>query len=201
MTAVLPERSSQDGRHPASSPHLDRALSALVALAPRLIPGCDRVGVELLGYGLEWGQPLDAPPAAGTDDIFRLPLLSGPVNEAGELLGLLNLYACGRRFGPEATEPARLLASLATALIAMCDAARRREDQLREALASGDVIGQAQGVLMAQRGVDADAAFRMLVRASRRQHRELREVAAEVAGRAARPDECQARSDRLDRFS
>jgi AmiR/NasT family two-component response regulator len=42
-------------------------------------------------------------------------------------------------------------------------------------------------VLMAQSGVDADEAFRLLVRASQRENRKLRAVAAQVAARARRP--------------
>ncbi|MCU1352720.1 MAG: response regulator with putative antiterminator output domain [Acidimicrobiales bacterium] len=60
--------------------------------------------------------------------------------------------------------------------------------QLREAIVSRDVIGQAKGVLMATHRVTADAAFQMLVRASQRLNVKVRQVAEEVAATGALPD-------------
>ncbi len=53
--------------------------------------------------------------------------------------------------------------------------------QLREAIRSRDVIGQAKGILMAQNGITADEAFKILTRASQRSNRKLHDIAAEVA--------------------
>ncbi len=53
---------------------------------------------------------------------------------------------------------------------------------LREALLSRQVIGQAQGRLMDRYGLDADAAFAVLVQLSQANDTELREIAARVAG-------------------
>ena len=52
--------------------------------------------------------------------------------------------------------------------------------QLRSALASRDVIGQAKGVLMVVHGCSADAAFAMLRARSQRTNVKLRDVAAQV---------------------
>ena len=57
--------------------------------------------------------------------------------------------------------------------------------QMAEAVGSRDVIGQAKGVLMAQRRIDADQAFQVLKRASQRQHVKIRILAERVAASAA----------------
>ncbi len=58
-------------------------------------------------------------------------------------------------------------------------AALRRENQdLRDALASQPVIDQAKGALMLRYGVDADAAFRLLVRWSQHTNTKVRDLAA-----------------------
>jgi AmiR/NasT family two-component response regulator len=46
------------------------------------------------------------------------------------------------------------------------------------------VIEQAKGVLMATGGRNADEAFQLLVRASQRENRKLRDIAAELVDRA-----------------
>jgi len=53
-------------------------------------------------------------------------------------------------------------------------------DQLREALASRDVIGQAKGILMAREVCTPDEAFDILRRGSQRTNRKLRDVAQDL---------------------
>nr|WP_255465666.1 ANTAR domain-containing protein [Cellulomonas sp. APG4] len=55
-----------------------------------------------------------------------------------------------------------------------------REQQLREALARRDVIGQAMGIVMERFGLAPDRAFGVLVRLSQHANRRLHEIAAEV---------------------
>ena len=55
--------------------------------------------------------------------------------------------------------------------------------QLQEALASRDVIGQAKGILMERRGLDADGAFGVLRRTSQDLNVKLREVAETLVSR------------------
>ena len=94
--------------------------------------------------------------------------------------GGLNMYATR----PDAfTEADRLLATLYAAHVAVVVDAARREVQLREAIASRDVIGQAKGILMAQGGVTADDAFSQLRLASQRLNVKLRDLAGEVVSR------------------
>jgi hypothetical protein len=61
---------------------------------------------------------------------------------------------------------------------------RNEVGQLREALVSRSVIERAKGVIMAQAGCGEDDAFQLLVEASRRERRKLREVASQIATRS-----------------
>ena len=78
-----------------------------------------------------------------------------------------------------------LAAHAATAVAAVQGrtAAELRESQLREALQSRDVIGQAKGVLMERRGLTADEAFDVLRRTSQDLNVKLREVAETLVTR------------------
>ena len=53
-------------------------------------------------------------------------------------------------------------------------------DGLREALASRDLIGQAKGILMASRKIDADTAFELLRNESQKQNVKVRLIAEQV---------------------
>jgi GAF domain-containing protein len=66
----------------------------------------------------------------------------------------------------------------------LVDAARERAD-LRRALESRDVIGQAKGILMAQHGLDEDEAFAQLTEVSQRFNVKLRDLARFVTDAAA----------------
>ena len=60
-------------------------------------------------------------------------------------------------------------------------------DQLREALATRDLIGQAKGMIMVTNGCDADEAFEVLRRASQHSNRKLRDVAADMIEKLSGP--------------
>jgi len=64
-----------------------------------------------------------------------------------------------------------------------------RSDDLRAALLTRDVIGQAKGILMYQRRITADQAFDVLRVASQRANRKLRDIAVEVAETGVLPDD------------
>jgi AmiR/NasT family two-component response regulator len=61
-------------------------------------------------------------------------------------------------------------------------------DGLREALATRDVIGQAKGVLMATRHIDAEAAFDLLRTTSQGRNEKLRAVAEHVVSTGILPE-------------
>lgn len=68
------------------------------------------------------------------------------------------------------------------------ESAKLREEviNLRRALQTRDVIGQAKGVLIARTGCNADEAFSLLSHQSQRENRKVVEVAAEIVERAIR---------------
>jgi AmiR/NasT family two-component response regulator len=61
--------------------------------------------------------------------------------------------------------------------------ARQLTQNLRQAMASRTVIDQAIGVLIAGGGLSPDEAFQLLVRASQRENRKLRDIATAIVGR------------------
>ena len=59
-------------------------------------------------------------------------------------------------------------------------------EQLQEALTGRAVIDQAKGALMERHGSTADEAFTMLVNASQRTNRKLRDIAVAIVKQAPR---------------
>ncbi|SDS50050.1 ANTAR domain-containing protein [Friedmanniella luteola] len=117
--------------------------------------------------------------------------LSVPVPVQGDWTAALNLYgttgdpfSAGTRLGVERFAPyaGTFLANLQRHHDALEQAAG-----LQEAMRSRATIEQAKGVLMAQQRCSADAAFALLVRASQRDNVKLRDLAAALVERAARP--------------
>ncbi len=105
--------------------------------------------------------------------------LALPLHDGRRTVGALNLFAeTVGAFGPEggdsdAEAVASVLAAHATPALV---AALHRQD-MAAALESRDVIGQAKGLLMARSGLDEEAAFGLLVKASQRMQLKLAEVA------------------------
>ena len=60
------------------------------------------------------------------------------------------------------------------------DDCQEEVDDLRAALESRPVIDQAKGVLVARHGCTPDKAFELLARASQRENRKVRDLAADV---------------------
>nr|WP_311771596.1 ANTAR domain-containing protein [Actinophytocola algeriensis] len=104
------------------------------------------------------------------------------------LSGALNIYSRELgRLGDETTrDRALLLATHASLALARTEAVRLaelREAQLRRALDTRDVIGQAKGILMQRRGITADQAFDLLRRTSQDLNVKLAELAHTLASR------------------
>jgi GAF domain-containing protein len=96
----------------------------------------------------------------------------------GNSIGALDIYADKpRAFDTDSENIGLLLATHAA--IAM--SASRKTDNLRIALESRDVIGQAKGILMERYKVDAAEAFDLLITASQATHRKLNQVAEHLA--------------------
>ena len=93
-------------------------------------------------------------------------------------IGALNLYATEPQVFDDDSESAAMLLA-AHAAIAIKGSAD--ESNLRAALETRDLIGQAKGILMERYKLSPLQAFHMLVTASQRTNRKLREVADELA--------------------
>lgn len=102
--------------------------------------------------------------------------LGYPLHDGQRVIGALNLFSSrvdAFDGDPEQEGIVAVVAAHATSALA---AALHRHD-MAAALANRDVIGQAKGFLMARSGLDEDAAFDVLVRASQRTNVKLAEVA------------------------
>jgi hypothetical protein len=115
--------------------------------------------------------PRFGPEAAGRGylSVLSTPLL--PDITSPRLSGALNIYSREKdRLGDELTrDRALLLATHASLAVANTEAVRiaeLRATQLRRALDTRDVIGQAKGILMRHRGINAEEAFDLLRRTS-----------------------------------
>lgn len=108
----------------------------------------------------------------------RPPHMSGALNVFSHEPGTLNLETD--------RDIALLLATHASLAISMTEAIRLaelREIQLRQAIDSRDIIGQAKGILMHRRGISAEAAFELLRHTSQQLNIKLAELAHTVATR------------------
>jgi hypothetical protein len=122
----------------------------------------------------------------GIRSVLALPL------SAEGTRGSLNLYACyPQAFGVIDRARGLLLASIAALA---CTTARtheneeRRADNLHAALATRELIGQAQGILIERERITADQAFAVLRQASQHLNLKLREVAQRLVDTGERPD-------------
>jgi GAF domain-containing protein len=155
----------------------------LTAWATRTLVRIDDTATELRWY--EWCQRVLA---SGLRSTLSAPLLAGD-----EALGAIKLYAREpAAFHPRDEHLLVLFAAQAAVLVANLQAhaaAVRLSEDLKTALRSRDLIGQAKGILIANRGVDEDEAFRLLAAASQRQNVKLVEVARSIveSARSGRP--------------
>ena len=118
---------------------------------------------------------------------FRCVLVTEllPERGPGQLSGGLSIYSCRpHALTTEDRQVALLMAahaSLAIAHVRTVEAAALREAQLRRALDSRDVIGQAKGILMHRQNIGADEAFEVLRRTSQTLNIKLVELAGTLA--------------------
>jgi hypothetical protein len=130
---------------------------------------------EDLGKDARWPSFGPKASAAGARSLLALPLL------ADSTRGVLCLCArCPSAFGVIDRARGLLLAALAGLAFTSaqaCEDHERRAADLRNALATREVIGQAQGILMERERVTAGHAFDILRRASQHLNLKLRDVA------------------------
>jgi GAF domain-containing protein len=122
--------------------------------------------------------------AAAAIELGVYAMLCVPLWVDDRQLGSLSLYGCAPGvFDPTAKRLAELYATHGA--IALLEA--QRADQLRRALASRDLIGQAKGVLMARHRITADQAFALLTKASQAANRKVVDIAETVAASGELP--------------
>jgi GAF domain-containing protein len=123
-------------------------------------------------------------------EVGVLSSLSLPLPYQGSAIGALDVYSSrpGAFASRESEEAARTVAEAVAVLVANADAQDRLAEQARNmrlAMESRAVIEQAKGVLMAQRRLDAEAAFEVLREASQRYNRKLRDIALGIVQAAS----------------
>jgi GAF domain-containing protein len=127
-----------------------------------------------------WPEFTEAATAVGYASSLSLPMAV-----EGEPVGALNLYGTTTEAFSNTDEQTALLFAEQAGVAALTAERYWKTynvvQQLEEALRSRDVIGQAKGVLMAQRKITADDAFDLLRRASQHRNVKLRDLADEVA--------------------
>jgi GAF domain-containing protein len=126
--------------------------------------------------------------AATTDGLGAV--LSMPLSVRDQPIGALNLYSkTPHSFGQNSQPLGKLFASQASVAISnarVYASAVRLAEQLKEAIKTREVIGEAKGILMGLEGVSEDEAFAMLRSVSQNQNVKLREVAQKIVDQAVK---------------
>jgi GAF domain-containing protein len=186
ITMMVDDRVTTQAFTDPTCPHIDQAqyesghgpcLDAFTSGSVVLVDDLDRDG--------RFPEFAAAATAHGVRSTLSLPLRSGE-----ESVGALNLYAgAAGAFDEVATRLGRMFAERATLVLLNAQAywgARLTSEDLERTLAGRQVIDVAKGIVMSSLGCAADEAFDRLVEQSQAEHRELREVAADIVARARR---------------
>nr|WP_231126939.1 GAF and ANTAR domain-containing protein [Motilibacter aurantiacus] len=172
------------GGHPATSAATDDVVEQSDALqydldeGPCLAAAASRALVRVDDTGAEqrWPGWASAATRLGLRSSLSAPLVAGD-----RCLGALKVYGREPHAFDARTESMLVLfsaqAAILVANVQAYDSAQRLSGQLREALRSRDLIGQAKGILIATRRVDEDTAFAMLAATSQRENRKVHDVA------------------------
>jgi GAF domain-containing protein len=141
--------------------------------------------VESLDGDDRWPEFAATATAHGVRSTLSMPMLA---NEKS--VGALNFYAGDERaFSEVEAETGRLFAAQATVVLVNAQAywgARLKSEHLQLAMEGREAIDLAKGIIMNSMGCGPDEAFQVLVTQSQQENRKLREVAAEIVGRAQR---------------
>jgi len=139
-----------------------------------------------LGDDTRWPRFGPVAMARGIRSVLALPLFGDGT------LGALNLYGrYPRAFGVIDRARGLLLAGVASLALSSArthESEERRLANLHAALATREIIGQAQGILMERERITAEEAFDILRRASQHLNLKLREVAKTLVETGERPD-------------
>ncbi len=132
----------------------------------------------------QWPPFSEAAAAHGIRSSLSVPLVA-----RHEGVGALNFYSRTlAAFSDDDVHVGLQFATQAAIVLANAQAywdARQLGEDMAEAMRSRAIIDQATGILMGAQCCSADEAFQILVRASQRENRKLREIADEVVARTA----------------
>lgn len=138
-----------------------------------------------LAEDARWPRFGPAAAALGFHSLVSTALL--PEASSSQLSGALNVYSRSPHGIAKADRDVLLLlathASLALATTHAVTRGQLQEEQLQQALDSRDAIGQAKGILMVRRGIDAAEAFEVLRHTSQNMNIKLRELAEMLSKR------------------
>lgn len=127
-----------------------------------------------------WPRFHDEARHAGVTGTLSTPLVRCP----DDVVGALNIYAGeDGGFSPDDRRTADLMGEIVATLVGRSLALRsssQLNEQLRQAVATREIIGEAKGILMVSQSCTRDEAFDILRRASQRENRKLRELAEEL---------------------
>lgn len=144
---------------------------------PDVIAGAGRIVVTDMSTDRRWPR-LAAAVAGGTP--LRAAMVLRLATD-GHTLGSLDLYST--RPAAFDSDPARFeLALLFATQTSIALRAAQEAENLRAALASREVISVAMGIIMGRQNVSREEAFEILRRASQRENRKVRDIAARLAG-------------------
>jgi GAF domain-containing protein len=119
-------------------------------------------------------------------------VLSTPLMVSARPVGSLNIYSnTDHAFGPLDQELAALFASQASSILAEARSDMTTDEvagRLREALTTRQVIAHAQGIIMGQQGISADAAYGDLRQSAKRTAVSVRDTATAVLASALHDD-------------
>jgi GAF domain-containing protein len=142
--------------------------------------------IDDMADDIQWPPFSQAAAAHGINSSMSLPLIT-----RHEGVGALNVYSrSAAAFSDDDVSVGLLFATHAAIVLANTQAywdARQLNEDLTEAMKSRATIEQAKGILMGSQRCGPDEAFNMLVRASQRENRKLRDMAADIVMRAASP--------------
>jgi GAF domain-containing protein len=149
----------------------------------RAVRSARQVTVEVGTDGDEWPLVRNRARDFGITAILSTPLL----RDVDDAIGALNIYSRAEGgFQEDSLRTAEIVGDHAAALVATTQAligVTNLNEQLRAALASREIIGEAKGIIMERQTCTRDEAFDILRRASQRENRKLRDLAEELVQR------------------
>jgi GAF domain-containing protein len=139
--------------------------------------------IEDMEKDSQWPPFSEAAAASGIQSSMSVPLIA-----RHEGVGALNFYSrTPQAFSDGDVEVGLQFASQAAIVLANTQAywdAHQLGEDMAQAMESRATIEQAKGILMGAQRCNPDEAFQILVRASQRENRKLREIAEDVVAKA-----------------